>query len=156
MSSEVKVPEDREQIGGDPESLQVLKRVAKTVSSHEAWLKAEQPRFLHGLILLPVIGKIQRLKGCYIVTGHLCEGILNGCASIKLLNINKNNEKNNVVGKLQIYLLIKILPCYFSRYSPMRIFYRWLHRELQLKMKKYIKNNISLLQIELSMKYSCR
>jgi len=87
-------------------------------------LKAEQPRFLHGLILLPVIGKIQRLKGCYIVTGHLCEGILNGCASIKLLNINKNNEKNNVVGKLQIYLLIKILPCYFSRYSPMRIFYR--------------------------------
>jgi hypothetical protein len=107
MSSEVKVPEDREQIGGDPESLQVLKRVAKTVSSHEAWLKAEQPCFLHGLMLLPVIGKIQRLKGCYIVTGHLCEGILNGCASIKLLNINKNNEKNNVVGKLLRYLLIK-------------------------------------------------
>ncbi|KAJ6929124.1 oxidoreductase TDA3 [Populus alba x Populus x berolinensis] len=86
MSSEVEVPEDPEQIVGDPESLEVLKRVAGTVSSHlvegEARLKAEQACFLPCTDdSVPVIGEIPGVKGCYVATGHNCWGILNGPAT---------------------------------------------------------------------------
>ncbi|KAG6775279.1 hypothetical protein POTOM_018723 [Populus tomentosa] len=86
MSSEVEVPEDPEQIVGDPESLEVLKRVASTVSSHlvegEARLKVEQACFLPCTDdSVPVIGEIPGVKGCYVATGHNCWGILNGPAT---------------------------------------------------------------------------
>lgn len=86
LSSEVEVPEDPEQIVGDPESLEVLKRVASTVSSHlvegEARLKAEQACFLPCTDdSVPVIGEIPGVKGCYVATGHNCWGILNGPAT---------------------------------------------------------------------------
>ncbi|XP_011032321.1 PREDICTED: putative oxidoreductase TDA3 [Populus euphratica] len=86
MSSEVEVPEDPEQIVSDPESLEVLKRVASTVSSHlvegEARLKAEQACFLPCTDdSVPVIGEIPEVKGCYVATGHNCWGILNGPAT---------------------------------------------------------------------------
>lgn len=86
MSSEVELPEDPEQIAGDPESLEVLKRVAGTVSSHlgegEARLKAEQACFLPCTDdSVPVIGEIPGVKGCYVATGHNCWGILNGPAT---------------------------------------------------------------------------
>uniref|UniRef100_A0A6M2EK37 FAD dependent oxidoreductase domain-containing protein n=1 Tax=Populus davidiana TaxID=266767 RepID=A0A6M2EK37_9ROSI len=86
MSSAVEVPEDPEQIVGDPESLEVLKRVAGTVSSHlvegEARLKAEQACFLPCTDdSVPVIGEIPGVKGCYAATGHNCWGILNGPAT---------------------------------------------------------------------------
>ncbi|XP_065876331.1 D-amino-acid oxidase [Euphorbia lathyris] len=86
MSSEMEVPDDPEEIKGDPESIRTLKRVAKSVSSHlaegEARVKAEQACFLpctdDGV---PVIGEIPGVKGCYVGTGHNCWGILNGPAT---------------------------------------------------------------------------
>ncbi|CAL0313452.1 unnamed protein product [Lupinus luteus] len=86
MSAEEEVPDDPEGIMGDPESIGMLKRVAKTVSSHlgegEARVKAEQACFLpctdDGV---PVIGEIPGVKGCYVATGHNCWGILNGPAT---------------------------------------------------------------------------
>lgn len=86
MSSTVEVPEDPEEIVGDPESIRVLKRVARTVSSHleegEAAVKAEQACFLPCTDDdMPVIGEIPGVKGCYVATGHSCWGILNGPAT---------------------------------------------------------------------------
>lgn len=85
MSSEQEVPDDPETVSGDPASIQVLKRVARTVSSHlgeEAQVKAEQACFLpctdDGV---PVIGELPGIKGCYVGTGHNCWGILNGPAT---------------------------------------------------------------------------
>lgn len=86
MSREAEVPDNPEEIMGDPESIQVLKRVAGTVSTHlgegEARVTAEQACFLpcteDGL---PVIGEVPSLKGCYVATGHSCWGILNGPAT---------------------------------------------------------------------------
>ncbi|EEF37421.1 fad oxidoreductase, putative [Ricinus communis] len=86
MSSEVEVPEDPEEIVGDPESIRVLKRVARNVSSHlaegKARVKAEQACFLPCTDdNIPVIGEIPGVKGCYVATGHNCWGILNGPAT---------------------------------------------------------------------------
>ncbi|KAF4364633.1 hypothetical protein G4B88_028556 [Cannabis sativa] len=86
MSAEEDVPEDPEQIIGKPESIQALKRVASSVSSHlregEARVKAEQACFLpctdDGL---PIIGELPGINGCYVATGHSCWGILNGPAT---------------------------------------------------------------------------
>lgn len=86
MSKEEEVPDDPAEIRGNPESIAMLKRVAKTVSSHlgegEAGLKAEQACFLpctdDGI---PVIGEVPGVKGCYVATGHNCWGILNGPAT---------------------------------------------------------------------------
>lgn len=85
MSSEQEVPDDPETVSGDPASIQVLKRVARTVSSHlgeEAQVTAEQACFLpctdDGV---PVIGELPGIKGCYVGTGHNCWGILNGPAT---------------------------------------------------------------------------
>uniref|UniRef100_A0A2P2IRT9 Putative oxidoreductase TDA3 n=1 Tax=Rhizophora mucronata TaxID=61149 RepID=A0A2P2IRT9_RHIMU len=86
MSAEVEVPDDPEQIVGNPESIQMLKRVARTTSSQlaegEALVKAEQACFLpctdDGV---PVIGAIPGVEGCYVATGHSCWGILNGPAT---------------------------------------------------------------------------
>ncbi|KAI4327407.1 hypothetical protein L6164_019873 [Bauhinia variegata] len=86
MSAEEEIPDNPEQIWGDPESIRMLKRVAKTLSSHlgegEAEMKAEQACFLpctdDGL---PVIGEIPGIKGCYVATGHSCWGILNAPAT---------------------------------------------------------------------------
>lgn len=86
MSKEEEVPDDPEEIRGNPESIGMLKRVAKTVSSHlgegEAHVKAEQACFLpctdDGV---PVIGGVPGVKGCYVATGHNCWGILNGPAT---------------------------------------------------------------------------
>ncbi|KAJ4962591.1 hypothetical protein NE237_022530 [Protea cynaroides] len=85
-SVETEVPEDPDQVVGDPESIKVLQRVAALVSSHleegEAKLKTQQACFLprtdDGL---PVIGEIPNVKGCYVATGHNCWGILNGPAT---------------------------------------------------------------------------
>lgn len=86
MSAEAEIPDDPEQIVGNPESIEVLKRVASSVSSHlregEAQVKAEQACFLpctdDGV---PVIGEVPGVKGCYVATGHNCWGILNGPAT---------------------------------------------------------------------------
>lgn len=86
MSAVEEVPEDPEEIAANPESISVLKRVAKTVSSRlgegEAELKAEQACFLPCTDDdLPVIGELPGTKGCYVATGHSCWGILNGPAT---------------------------------------------------------------------------
>ncbi|KAH7566636.1 hypothetical protein JRO89_XS08G0206000 [Xanthoceras sorbifolium] len=86
MSSEQEVPDNPEEISGDPASIQVLKRVARTVSSHlgegEAQVKTEQACFLPCTDdSVPVIGEIPGAKGCYVATGHSCWGILNGPAT---------------------------------------------------------------------------
>ncbi|CAL9002241.1 unnamed protein product [Prunus brigantina] len=86
MSAEAEIPDDPEQIVGNPESIEVLKGVASSVSSHlregEAQVKAEQACFLpctdDGA---PVIGEVPGVKGCYVATGHNCWGILNGPAT---------------------------------------------------------------------------
>lgn len=86
MSKEEEVPDDPAEIRGNPESIAMLKRVAKTVSSHlgegEGGVKAEQACFLpctdDGI---PVIGEVPGVKGCYVATGHNCWGILNGPAT---------------------------------------------------------------------------
>lgn len=84
MSKEEEVPDDPEEIRGNEESIAMLKRVAKTVSSHlgEEGVKVEQACFLpctdDGV---PIIGEIPGVKGCYVATGHSCWGILNGPAT---------------------------------------------------------------------------
>lgn len=86
MSKEEEVPDDPAEIKGNPESIAMLKRVAKSVSSHlgegEAVVKAEQACFLpctdDGM---PVIGEVPGVKGCYVATGHNCWGILNAPAT---------------------------------------------------------------------------
>ncbi|KAJ1421166.1 hypothetical protein SESBI_13886 [Sesbania bispinosa] len=86
MSAEEEVPDDPEEIKGNAESIGMLKRVAKTVSSHlgegEARVKAEQACFLpcsdDGV---PIIGEVPGVKGCYVATGHSCWGILNAPAT---------------------------------------------------------------------------
>uniref|UniRef100_A0A7N2LZV3 FAD dependent oxidoreductase domain-containing protein n=1 Tax=Quercus lobata TaxID=97700 RepID=A0A7N2LZV3_QUELO len=86
MSAEEEVPDDPEQIVGNPEAIKVLKRVAKTVSSQlgegEAEVKAEQACFLPCTDdSVPVIGEVPGIRGCYVATGHSCWGILNGPAT---------------------------------------------------------------------------
>ncbi|PIN07067.1 putative oxidoreductase [Handroanthus impetiginosus] len=86
MSAEVEVPDDPEQVTPVPESIRVLKTVARNVSSHlvegEARVKAEQACFLPCTDdSLPVIGEVPGIKGCYVATGHSCWGILNGPAT---------------------------------------------------------------------------
>lgn len=86
MSAEEEVPDDPDQIVGNPESIRVLKRVASNVSSHlregEAQVKAEQACFLPCTDdSVPVIGEVPGVKGCYVATGHSCWGILNGPAT---------------------------------------------------------------------------
>ncbi|KAL6573002.1 hypothetical protein OROHE_002478 [Orobanche hederae] len=86
MSAEAEVPNDPEQVTPVPESIQVLKRVARNVSSQlvegEARMKAEQACFLPCTDdNLPVIGEVPGVKGCYVATGHSCWGILNGPAT---------------------------------------------------------------------------
>lgn len=84
MSKEEEVPDDPEEIRGNEESIAMLKRVAKTVSSHlgEEGVKVEQACFLpctdDGV---PIIGEVPGVKGCYVATGHSCWGILNGPAT---------------------------------------------------------------------------
>lgn len=86
MSAEEEVPDDPEQIVGNPEAIAVLKRVAKSVSSHlgegEVEVKAEQACFLPCTDdSVPVIGEVPGIQGCYVATGHSCWGILNGPAT---------------------------------------------------------------------------
>ncbi|KAF8115076.1 hypothetical protein N665_0030s0117 [Sinapis alba] len=86
MSSREEVPDDPDQVTSNPESIEVLKRVAKTVSSYlnegNARVKAEQACFLPSTEDgVPVIGEIPGIKGCYVATGHSCWGILNGPAT---------------------------------------------------------------------------
>lgn len=86
MSAEAEVPDDPEEVLPNPESIEVLKKVAKNVSSHlgegEATVKAEQACFLPCTDdSAPVIGEIPGVKGCYVATGHNCWGILNGPAT---------------------------------------------------------------------------
>lgn len=90
MSREEEVPDDPEAIVGDPESIEMLHRIAGTVSSGlrrggdggGAEVVAEQACFLpcteDGL---PVIGEMPGVKGCFVATGHSCWGILNGPAT---------------------------------------------------------------------------
>lgn len=86
MSSREEVPGDPEQISGNPDSIKVLKRVARAVSTQlgegEARVRTEQACFLpctdDGI---PVIGELPDVKGCYVATGHSCWGILNGPAT---------------------------------------------------------------------------
>ncbi|GFP96097.1 putative oxidoreductase c1f5.03c [Phtheirospermum japonicum] len=86
MSAEAEVPDDPEQVIPVPESINVLKTIARNVSSHlvegEATVKAEQACFLPCTDdSLPVIGEVPGAKGCYVATGHSCWGILNGPAT---------------------------------------------------------------------------
>lgn len=86
MSGEAEVPDDPEQIAPVPESITVLKGVARNVSSYlreeEATVKVEQACILpctdDGI---PVIGEVPGVKGCFVATGHSCWGILNGPAT---------------------------------------------------------------------------
>ncbi|KAL0450393.1 UNVERIFIED_CONTAM: putative oxidoreductase C1F5.03c [Sesamum latifolium] len=86
MSAEAKVPDDPEQVMPVPESIRVLKTVARNVSSQlvegEGRVKAEQACILPCTDdSLPVIGEVPGMKGCYVATGHSCWGILNGPAT---------------------------------------------------------------------------
>lgn len=86
MAAEAEVPDDPEEVAPNPESIEVLMKVAKSVSSYlgqgEAILKAEQACFLPCTDdSAPVIGEIPGVKGCYVATGHNCWGILNGPAT---------------------------------------------------------------------------
>lgn len=86
MSAQAEVPDDPEQITPVPESINVLKRVAASVSSHlvegEAAMKAEQACILPcSEDDVPIIGEVPGIKGCYVATGHSCWGILNGPAT---------------------------------------------------------------------------
>ncbi|KAK8685994.1 hypothetical protein V6N13_125022 [Hibiscus sabdariffa] len=86
MSAEEEVPDDPEQIIGNPASILMLKRLAKNVSSHlteeETQVKAKQACFLLCTDdSVPVIGEVPEVKGCYVATGHSCWGILNGLAT---------------------------------------------------------------------------
>lgn len=86
MSAQAEVPDDPEQITPVPESINVLKRVAASVSSHlgegEAAVKAEQACILPcSEDDVPIIGEVPGIKGCYVATGHSCWGILNGPAT---------------------------------------------------------------------------
>ncbi|XP_057417412.1 putative oxidoreductase TDA3 [Lotus japonicus] len=84
VSAEEEVPDDPDEIRSKPEWIGMLKRVAKTVSSHlgEEGVKAEQACFLpctdDGV---PVIGELPGVRGCYVATGHSCWGILNAPAT---------------------------------------------------------------------------
>ncbi|KAJ4811355.1 D-amino acid dehydrogenase [Rhynchospora pubera] len=87
MSKDAEVPEDPESITGETESIEMLHKIAGTVSSHlkrdtAAEVIAEQACFLpctdDGL---PVIGELPGVKNCYVATGHSCWGILNGPAT---------------------------------------------------------------------------
>ncbi|GMH25213.1 hypothetical protein Nepgr_027056 [Nepenthes gracilis] len=85
-TAEEEVPSRPEQVASNPESIQMLKRVAGNVSSllaeGEARVTAEQACFLpctdDGI---PIIGEIPGVKGCFVGTGHSCWGILNGPAT---------------------------------------------------------------------------
>ncbi|CAA0832813.1 FAD-dependent oxidoreductase family protein [Striga hermonthica] len=86
MSVEADVPDDPEQVTPVHESIQVLKTVARNVSTQlgegEARVKAEQACFLPCTDdSLPVIGQVPGIEGCYVATGHSCWGILNGPAT---------------------------------------------------------------------------
>lgn len=86
MSAQAEVPDDPEQITPVPESINALKRVAATVSSHlvegEAAVKAEQACILPcSEDDVPIIGEVPGIKSCYVATGHSCWGILNGPAT---------------------------------------------------------------------------
>ncbi|XP_030455898.2 putative oxidoreductase TDA3 [Syzygium oleosum] len=87
MSSREEVPDDPDEVAPDPESIKVLKRVARAVSTHlaaegGARVKAEQACFLPCTEdEVPVIGELPGLEGCYVATGHSCWGILNGPAT---------------------------------------------------------------------------
>lgn len=87
MSSRKEVPDDPDEVVPDPESIKVLKRVARAVSTHlaaegGARVKAEQACFLPCTEdEVPVIGELPGLEGCYVATGHSCWGILNGPAT---------------------------------------------------------------------------
>ncbi|KAM0943621.1 putative D-amino-acid oxidase [Dioscorea sansibarensis] len=86
MSQGLEVPEDPATIVPDPESIRMLHKIARKVSSHlkdgEAEVVAEQACFLpcsdDGL---PVIGEVPGVERCYVGTGHSCWGILNGPAT---------------------------------------------------------------------------
>lgn len=86
MSAEAAVPDNPEEVVPNPESIEVLIKVAKNVSSYlgegGATVKAEQACFLPCTDdSAPVIGEIPGVKGCYVATGHNCWGILNGPAT---------------------------------------------------------------------------
>ena len=86
MSAQAEVPDDPEQITPVPESINTLKRVASSVSSHlvegEATVKAEQACILPcSEDDVPIIGEVPGVEGCYVATGHSCWGILNGPAT---------------------------------------------------------------------------
>merc|ERR1712071_144580 len=73
MSAEAEVPDDPEEIVGDPGSIGMLKRVARTVSTHlgegEAQVKAEQACFLPCTDdSLPVIGEVPGVKSLRLQT----------------------------------------------------------------------------------------
>lgn len=86
MSAREDVPDHPDQVLPNPESIRMLKRIAKAVSTHlsegHARVKAEQACFLpctdDGV---PVIGQLPGVPGCYVATGHSCWGILNGPAT---------------------------------------------------------------------------
>ncbi|XP_060187634.1 putative oxidoreductase TDA3 [Lycium barbarum] len=86
MSAQAEVPDDPAQITPVPESINALKRVAASVSSHlvegEAAVKTEQACILPcSEDDVPIIGEVPGVKGCYVATGHSCWGILNGPAT---------------------------------------------------------------------------
>ncbi|KAK1281628.1 hypothetical protein QJS10_CPB22g00123 [Acorus calamus] len=96
MSSETEVPDDPEEITGDPDSIEMLHEIAGTVSSHlskdrgGAEVRAEQACFLPCTDdSVPVIGEIPGLQGPQLLvlnspaTGAaLAELIMDGHASI--------------------------------------------------------------------------
>eukprot|EP00249_Psilotum_nudum_P010393 c22516_g2_i1 orf=373-1530(-) len=84
MSEEVEIPKHPNQVMPTNDSISVLHRVARTVSSHleGAEVKAEQACILpYSEDGVPLIGKIPGVKGAYVATGHSCWGILNAPAT---------------------------------------------------------------------------
>ncbi|KAL2633097.1 hypothetical protein R1flu_004576 [Riccia fluitans] len=84
MSEETTLPATADQIVPKKQSIDMLKRVAASVSTHlaEAEMVTEQACFLPcSEDSLPVIGKLPNVEGAFVATGHSCWGILNAPAT---------------------------------------------------------------------------
>ncbi|PWA40582.1 FAD/NAD(P)-binding domain-containing protein [Artemisia annua] len=85
-SVEAEIPDGPELVYPDPESTQVLKKVAGIVSSHlkeaNARVTTEQACYMPCTDdELPIIGEVHGMNKCYVASGHGCWGILFGPAT---------------------------------------------------------------------------
>ncbi|KAK1440698.1 hypothetical protein QVD17_06527 [Tagetes erecta] len=85
-SVEVEIPDGPESVSPDPESIQMLERVAGIVSSYlekeNVSVKSEEAGIMPCTDDdMPIMGEVLGMKGCYVASGHGYWGILFGPAS---------------------------------------------------------------------------